>query len=66
MTELTEKEKEYIAKDIKFYSPQRNTFCLGQNLEEAAEIIRLIQKNNVPKSETRRKKDVGMDISGDL
>jgi hypothetical protein len=63
MTELTEKEKEYIAKDIKFYSPQRNTFCLGSNLEEAAEIMRLIQKNNFSKSAVRRKEDVGMDLS---
>lgn len=44
MVVLAEDEKEYLVKDIKFFSPQHKTFCLGRNLEEAAEIIRRIKE----------------------
>lgn len=53
MTITSEKEKECLAKDIKFFSPQHNTYCLGRTLEEAAEIIRCIKQERGQKSERR-------------
>lgn len=53
MVIIAENEKECLAKDIKFFSPQNNTYCLGRNLEDAAEIIRRIKKEQERRSESR-------------
>lgn len=59
----SEKEKEYLVNDIKFFSPKDKTFCLGRNREEAAEIVMCIAECKLSVSKARCATNVGMAIS---
>ena len=52
----TDEEKEKFLKDIPFYS-STDSYCLGETLESAGKIIRVIAENKELQNERQRLED---------